>query len=57
MDILIDWDQTREITFIFPWEKKKKKKNPFTYYLRNYIYNYLRHPWYLFLIDNHKIYN
>ena len=29
MDILIDWDQTREMPFIFPWKKKKEKKNPF----------------------------
>ena len=30
MAILIDWDQTREMPFIFPWKfwlKKKKKKN------------------------------
>ena len=23
MDVLIDWDQTREMPFIFPWKKKK----------------------------------
>ena len=30
MDILIDWDQTREMPFIFPWKfrKEKKQKKP-----------------------------
>ena len=65
MGFLIDWDQTREMPFIFPWKKKKKtfdmhKKKTFDMPLRhqrNYIYNYLSHPWYLFFIDNHKNYN
>ena len=30
MDILIDWDQTKEMPFIFPWKFKiQKKKKPF----------------------------
>ena len=35
MDILIDWDQIREMPFIFPWnfkEKEKKKKKPLSYH-------------------------
>ena len=30
MDILIDWDQTREIPFILTWNSKEKKKKRHT---------------------------